>query len=314
MADSGLTKFAKKLTGYDDGWGIPTSGLVVFLVVLLIATVMLVVNGVYFIKVYDGSTDQDLNNYWSRGGALALAIFNIIFSILLFIEFVIILSVLVKKNSLNDPECLKAITKVDPVSGLPDPKVVDKIIEAKLAIATADRTKTGYVTGISGPGPLSKDGLYAGPEYLTTKTEYNELRDSLLDKRDKYALYDIISKFGNTPNDINVRANEYARENSVPPYIFNPLINKTRELYTAAGGREPEITSYRAGLLDTNPPFDPDGKYGKDSNYNYRKLDDQLRLLSENPNPIVSENILKTNILNPVPLGRTPFYDLRRRT
>ena len=92
--DNGLVNFFKKASGYKAAEGISTTALVIFLIVLLVSTIMLVVNGVYFIKVFNGSTDEDINQYWSRGGSLALAIFNIFFAILLFIEFIIILSII----------------------------------------------------------------------------------------------------------------------------------------------------------------------------------------------------------------------------
>jgi hypothetical protein len=174
-SSSGLSNFAKKLTGYDDGWGVPTTGLVIFVVVLLVATVMLIVNGIYFIKVYDGSTDEDLNNYWSRGGALTLAIVNIVISALLFIEFIIILSVLLKKNKLDDPTCLKAIGgNVDKNTGLPTKNLEKVLKEANLAFTTGNPNKTGYIEGVPGSGPLQSGSLYIDRTYLSPENNLNE--------------------------------------------------------------------------------------------------------------------------------------------
>lgn len=312
MADSGLTKFAKKLTGYGDGynggWGIPTSGLVVFLVVLLIATVMLIVNGIYFIKVYDGSTDEDLNSYWSRGGALLLAVVNIIIASLLFIEFIIILRVLINRNSFDDPECLKNITSINPVSGLPKDEVIKKFKEANIAIATADRTKTGYVAGIDRAGALDENGLYIGPDYLTNETGYNTFRKEIKDERDTYALYDAISNATDVADlrRVDTTKNFY----DISDNLTNPIYNKANTIPVGS-----DIDAYKRALLILNPPFKRDTNYEKDTRYKLEKLSDQYQVLSENPNtiPLVSTDALENNVFNPVPNNKPPFYDLRRR-
>jgi hypothetical protein len=174
--NNGFQKFVQTFTGGEDGWGISTTGLVVFLIVLMISVVMLIVNGVYFIKVYDSSNDEDLNNYWSRGGALTLAIFNFLFAALLFIEFIIILRIILTRNSLNDPTCLRAIGgNVDPISGLPKPdNPLDRALkQANLAYTTANPSKTGYVEGVSSSGALDS-GLYINGKYLVPGNDVNE--------------------------------------------------------------------------------------------------------------------------------------------
>jgi hypothetical protein len=184
MAESGLTKFAKILTGGEkqDGWGVSTSGLVIFLFILIVATAMLIVNGVYFFKVYNGSTDEDMNNYWSRGGSLALAIINVVFAVLLGIEFFIILKILITRSEITDPSCIKAIGGAIGPDGLPNATLSEILSEKDLAFASGNPDLSGYVTGVK-PGRIPSDGVYIGSEKLKTSdqvtTEINRLRAAI---------------------------------------------------------------------------------------------------------------------------------------
>jgi hypothetical protein len=172
------TKFTNALTGGKDGngWGVSTTGLVVFLVVLMVAVIMLIVNAVYFFQVYNGASDADMNLYWSRSGALTLAIFNVVFAVLLGIEFFIVLKILLTRSQINDSSCIKAIGgAIDPETGLPNAALA-KILDGKdLAYASADMDKQGYVTGINKPGKLGIgefiDSSYFNDNEITTINE-----------------------------------------------------------------------------------------------------------------------------------------------
>jgi hypothetical protein len=266
MSDNNsLGKFVKKFSGYDaiNKWGISTSALVVFLMVLLVSTIMLIVNGIYFIKVFNGSTDEDINNYWSRGGSLTLAIFNIFFAILLFVEFLIILTIILRRNSYDDPACLKGLTEIDTISGLPTSKKVnEKLAEANIAYASANPEKTGYVRGLAGKGAIDTNGLYIGSDYLTTEEGYETLRQNVKDERDKYILYDTISNMTNLNQVGAVRD-----RNEISLEIMNPLNEKVRTVRSGS-----DIDTYKTSLLDTNPPFDPTKHYERDTRYNIRKF------------------------------------------
>lgn len=303
--DNGFQRFVNTFTGGDDGWGVSTSGLVVFLVVLIVAVAMLIVNGVYFIKVYDGSNDEDLNNYWSRGGALTLAIVNFFFAVLLFIEFYFILRIILNKNTKDDSSCIKNIgADIDPITGLPNPKLTKVLEQANLAYATANPRKSGYVEGIPRAGVL-ENGIYISPDYLTTAEGYNTLRKTVKDERDKYALYDTISntKESDTVDNLLLNYDRVKDNYSIDTSITAPFVRKRLDLLR----RDADTATYKRELLNTNPPFDPTKHYERDTEYNIRKLDDQLNLLKETPSYINSK------VFNPAPSGRTPYSDLLRR-
>ena len=317
MPDSkGFTDFVKNISGAKDGWGVSTSGLVLFLVVLMISVIMLIVNGIYFVKVFDGSNDEDLNNYWSRGGALTLAIFNFVFAALLFIEFIIVINVLIKKNSTFDETvCLKAIGgSIDKTSGLPKEggNLANALSDANLAYTTADKTKLGYVTGVANKGSLPTSGLYIGPDYLTNEAGFNARKSEIKDDIDKYALYNVIA---NTADDQTVvdlfrNYNQTVRDYGVNPTIVEQIRTKREELIRD-GVRD--TAGFKRGLLDTNPPFDPAKNYGKDTDYNVRRLIEQERLFGE-PYPLVPSDKLANNVFNPVSKSGQVFTDLYRRS
>jgi hypothetical protein len=183
MADKNiLSKFADVATGGKDGegWGISTSGLVVFLIVLMLSVIMLIVNAVYFFQVYNGSTVEDLDLYWSRGGALTLAIVNVVFAALLGIEFFIVLKILLIRNQVNDPSCIKAIGgAIDPVTGLPNENLAMILDGKDLAYASANPNRSGYVPGVKEPGILDANGVYIGRDNIVSETEYGNITRDL---------------------------------------------------------------------------------------------------------------------------------------
>jgi hypothetical protein len=315
MPDSkGFTDFVKNISGAKDGWGVSTSGLVLFLVVLMISVIMLIVNGIYFVKVFDGSNDEDLNNYWSRGGALTLAIFNFVFAALLFIEFIIVINVLIKKNTnFDEAVCLKSIGgSIDKTSGLPNGNLATALSDANLAYTTADKTKLGYVTGVANKGSLPTSGLYIGPDYLTNEDGFNARKSEIKDDIDKYALYNVIAntRDDQTVADLLRNYTQTVTEYNVSPTIVQQITNKRGELIN---DRVTDTAGFKNGLLATNPPFDPAKNYGKDAEYNIRRLTEQERLFGE-PYPLVPSDKLANNVFNPVSKSGQVFTDLYRRS
>jgi hypothetical protein len=141
--------------------GLSIGGLWIFALVLIASVTMLIINAVYFFKVYN-DYDDSLNEFWSRTGALLLAIFNVFFAVLLFIVFYNVGASLIKKQiPANDATCLKTLNlDIEPDSGLPNPKFAG-ILEANgIAFASTDTRKTGYRSGITGPGPLPEGGSW----------------------------------------------------------------------------------------------------------------------------------------------------------
>jgi len=166
------SKLVNSLTGgkNGEGWGVSTTGLVVFLIILMIAVIMLIVNAVYFFQVYNGASDADMNLYWSRSGALTLAIFNVVFAVLLGIEFFIVLKILLTRNQINDPSCIKSIGGAIGDDGLPNAALASILDGKDLAYASSDQSRSGYVQGINRAGRLDKDGKFIGSEYFTGTT------------------------------------------------------------------------------------------------------------------------------------------------
>jgi hypothetical protein len=180
--DNWASKLANSVTGGKDGegWGVSTSGLVVFLIVLMVSVIMLIVNAVYFFQVYNGSTVDDIDQYWSRGGALTLAIVNIVFGVLLGIEFFIVLKILLTRSQINDPTCISAIGgAIDPRTGLPNENLAMILDGKDLAYASSNPNRSGYVSGIKDAGALDTSGLYIGGDNLISETRYRDITSDL---------------------------------------------------------------------------------------------------------------------------------------
>lgn len=198
------TKFTNALTGgkNGDGWGVSTTGLVVFLVILMIAVIMLIVNAVYFFQVYNGASDADMNTYWSRSGAMWLAIANVIFAVLLGIEFFIVLKILLTRSQINDPSCIKAIGgAIDPKTGLPNDDLASILDGKNLAYASADPDRAGYVTGINKAGKLGigefiDSSFFTEPEITAINTTLNPLNRTAYNTAVRDAVNRIITARG----------------------------------------------------------------------------------------------------------------------
>jgi hypothetical protein len=160
------------VTGGDNAWGMSKTGLVVFMIVLMIAVVMLIVNAVYFFQVYNGASDQDIEIYWSRPGALALAIFNVIFAVLLGILFFFVLRNLIGKDK-PGVSCIQDFNAIlDSESGLPTGKFAEILEERDLAFASANAERDGYVAGIDKAGPIDTKGAFISSKDIKNVDEW----------------------------------------------------------------------------------------------------------------------------------------------
>ena len=260
--ESWSVKFTNALTGgkNGDGWGVSTSGLVVFLIILMIAVIMLIVNAVYFFQVYNGASDADMNLYWSRSGALTLAIFNVIFAVLLGFEFFIVLKILLTRSQINDPSCIKAIGgAIDPITGLPNPALASILDGKDLAYASADTDKSGYVTGIEKAGVLDKGGRFIGSKDLVPITDYTTARGTL-------AVNETTASDAVTTADTAVSAAELA-------------LTAARTTATAAGATDAERAEAAAAQTTLINKY----REQAEARANLAKIGTRLRTLPENP-------------------------------
>ena len=133
--------------------GLSVGGLWIFALVLVASVTMLIINAVYFFKVYN-DYDDSLNEFWSRTGALLLAIFNVFFAVLLFIVFYNVGASLIKKQiPADDATCITTLGGVLDKDGRPNEKFNTYLKKLGLKVGVTDPSSSSY-NGVSDPGSM----------------------------------------------------------------------------------------------------------------------------------------------------------------